>query len=292
MASPAAAAGYHGDDAAEPAAKRPRRSTTYDAAAAPLPPVHPAGIHVHHAGHHAADVRGLANMTAAASTPAVSVPLQLPAALRTAAPPSGGSAANPTAQQFMPPQQPPHLVAFSQQPITGSSGRGGAAAAPDLLGLPVKGTVEARFDCGYFVSLGIGGQTFSGILYCPHAAAAAIAATSGGMRANGTAAGNSAPARVGAGSFGFLAGAAAAGSKKSKVVKDPHRPKASKVSMGRRVNLHTGAQHSRRATPVHVRLTVMLMRTAGFEWLNHNFASRSSQTTVAPALYGTIACCW
>jgi hypothetical protein len=36
-----------------------------------------------------------------------------------------------------------------------------------LTGASVSGKVEARFDCGYFVSITVGGLQFGGVLYCP-----------------------------------------------------------------------------------------------------------------------------
>lgn len=99
-----------------------------------------------------------------------------------------------------PPQQQQRSRGPSQQ-----RGGAGAAAAPakapdlvgfmkagrarkDLTGQAVTGRVDARFDCGYFVSLNIAGQSFSGILYCPTAVAAAAAAGASGQAAGRAAA--------------------------------------------------------------------------------------------------------
>jgi hypothetical protein len=55
------------------------------------------------------------------------------------------------------PGKTPELAAFLK------SGR----PRRDLTGASVSGKVEARFDCGYFVSITVGGLQFGGVLYCP-----------------------------------------------------------------------------------------------------------------------------
>lgn len=94
---------------------------------------------------------------------------------RGSAPPSAaaaaanGSAAAPAAKPRSRPQQQqqrgsapapgktPELTAFLK------AGR----PRKDLTGASVTGKVEARFDCGYFVSITVGGLQFGGVLYCP-----------------------------------------------------------------------------------------------------------------------------
>lgn len=105
-------------------------------------------------------------------------------------------------------KQAPQQQQQTQQQRPGS----GAAAAPaktpelvgflkagkgrkDLTGQLVTGKVDAKFDCGYFVSLTIAGQSFNGILYCPTAVAAAAAA---GASAQAAAAGKTAGVKAAA----------------------------------------------------------------------------------------------
>jgi hypothetical protein len=102
------------------------------------------------------------------------------------------------------PARAPDLVGFMK------AGR----ARKDLTGQAVTGRVDARFDCGYFVSLNIAGQSFSGILYCPTAVAAAAAAGASGQGAGRAAAAvkreDGAAAAAAEGSGGGRKGAAAA----------------------------------------------------------------------------------
>jgi hypothetical protein len=52
----------------------------------------------------------------------------------------------------------------------------------DLTGAPVTGRVEARFDCGYFVSISVGGLQFGGVLYCPTGTGTAAGGGAGGQQ--------------------------------------------------------------------------------------------------------------
>lgn len=81
------------------------------------------------------------------------------------------------------PGKTPELVGF----LKAGKGR------KDLTGQLVTGKVDAKFDCGYFVTLTIAGQSFNGILYCPTAVAAAAAT---GAAAQAAAAGKAAAGGV------------------------------------------------------------------------------------------------
>lgn len=67
------------------------------------------------------------------------------------------------------PGRTPELTAFHKQ---GRHRR-------DLTGATVTGKVEARFDCGYFVSITVGGMQFGGVLYCPAGTGTAAAGAGG-----------------------------------------------------------------------------------------------------------------
>jgi hypothetical protein len=67
------------------------------------------------------------------------------------------SAISITPSAISAPARAPEMVAFHRQ---GRHRR-------DLTGAEFKGRVEARFDCGYFVSVVVGGMQFAGVLYCP-----------------------------------------------------------------------------------------------------------------------------
>jgi hypothetical protein len=91
----------------------------------------------------------------------------------------------------------------------------------DLTGAPVTGRVEARFDCGYFVSITVGGLQFGGVLYCPtgtggSAQQANRGGGGGGVKREESAAGDTAAAAAAGGGGGGrkVAGGAGGSSKR------------------------------------------------------------------------------
>jgi hypothetical protein len=142
--------GDEGDDpaaaAAEPVARKPMPAALLSAAAAGAAP-----------GSTASPSRGSAppqQAAAAAAANGVALPPAAPVTKPRSRPSQprqqGGSGG-------LAPGRTPELTAFHKQ---GRHRR-------DLTGATVTGKVEARFDCGYFVSITVGGMQFGGVLYCP-----------------------------------------------------------------------------------------------------------------------------
>lgn len=65
---------------------------------------------------------------------------------------------------FYPPLLPPALTAFYQ---------GGPAGVASLVGAALSGQVDAKFDCGYFVTVNVSNYSFQGVLYLPRSESAA-----------------------------------------------------------------------------------------------------------------------
>lgn len=152
----AGGSGDEGDDpaaaaaAAEPAARKPMPAALLSAAAAPASTASPSRSS---APPQAAAANGVAPPPAAP----VAKPRSRPSQQR-----QGGSGALASGRT-------PELTAFHKQ---GRHRR-------DLTGAAVTGKVEARFDCGYFVSITVGGMQFGGVLYCPAGTGTAAAGAGG-----------------------------------------------------------------------------------------------------------------
>jgi hypothetical protein len=130
-------------------------------------------------------------MPAALLSAAAAAPASTASPSRGSAPPQAAAAA---ANGVAPPPAAPVAKPRSRpsQQRQGGSGALAAGRTPeltafhkqgrhrrDLTGATVTGKVEARFDCGYFVSITVGGMQFGGVLYCPAGTGTAAAGAGG-----------------------------------------------------------------------------------------------------------------
>mgnify|MGYP001807164058 CR=1 FL=1 len=161
-----------GSEGGDPAAAGPSGSVPAAVPAASGGPAEPAAV-VRKAAAAAPAAGGSPAPSAAAANGTPAAAAAAPARQRSRPQPQQQRGSGPA------PGKTPELTAFMK------SGR----HRRDLTGAPVTGRVEARFDCGYFVSISVGGLQFGGVLYCPTGTGTAAAGGAGGQQGGSRAAG-------------------------------------------------------------------------------------------------------